>query len=160
MKHHNSNRKNRIKKTVYVKKCNLCNQEKLASLFNMDIKSPDNLQYNCKECASIKHKEWRKNNPSKVNAKAAFERALRKQSAPLWLTDVHKTEIEFLYDFAASIKGLHGKEYDVDHIHPINGDGFNGLHVPWNMQVISASENRSKGNKIPSEEFDIFWKDK
>ena len=43
---------------------------------------------------------------------------------------------------------LAGVEYQVDHIHPINGVEFTGLHVPWNLQVITKSENLSKGNKL------------
>jgi hypothetical protein len=39
----------------------------------------------------------------------------------------------------------------------IMGQRKRGLHVPWNLTIITAFENLSKGNKFPVEYQNLAW---
>lgn len=93
-------------------------------------------------------REYRQANPDKNAAKAAKARADRAQATPPWLTKEHIKEIQSFYSTAKALEQAFGGKYDVDHIHPIKGDTCCGLHVPWNLQVLPAGANRSKGNRL------------
>lgn len=95
-------------------------------------------------------KEWRKNNLGKCAAHTAKRRAIILQATPPWLTKDHLAEIEEFYVLAQELAWLNQDVgvFHVDHIVPLQGENVSGLHVPWNLQLLSASENLSKGNKL------------
>jgi 5-methylcytosine-specific restriction endonuclease McrA len=53
--------------------------------------------------------------------------------------------IKYKYEDAARLSQETGIPHHVDHIWPI---ARGGPHLPWNMQILTASENQSKGAKL------------
>jgi hypothetical protein len=92
--------------------------------------------------------EYKRTNKDKINALTAKRRAHKLNATPLWLTKRDFEQIAELYTCAQMFRLYTGQEYHVDHIVPLQGKNVCGLHVPWNLQVIPASENLSKGNKL------------
>ena len=79
---------------------------------------------------------WSKNNPGKRRNRQRIREA--GLAVPPW---VDMKRIEFIYNTAAAL------DLTVDHIHPLRHPRLCGLHVPWNLQIISFEENARKGNR-------------
>ena len=88
-------------------------------------------------------KAYRKKNPSRTAAIQAAYRASKRSQTPE-LTDEEKLQIIEIYKEAVALRKTTGDDYHVDHIIPISKGG---LHHPLNLQIITAFENLSKGNK-------------
>ena len=95
--------------------------------------------------ANANKTRWRVANPGKVRAASARRNADRVRATPAWLSAIQLAQIEEFYEIAAALNTQTGVVHHVDHIHPLRGKTFNGLHVPWNLQVLTADENRRKG---------------
>jgi len=80
--------------------------------------------------------------------RSAAKRARRKKAMPPWLTKDQHREIRKFYAMAAMMHDENGKVFHVDHIVPLNGESVSGLHVPWNLQILSPKENMKKYNKF------------
>lgn len=108
-----------------------------------------------KSKVSIRHAAWREENkeytaqywkeydskhPEKRKAKCRKYQASKKNALPAWLTEDQLFEMELIYKNCPV-------GYEVDHIVPIQGKNVRGLHVPWNLQYLTISENRRKHNK-------------
>jgi hypothetical protein len=85
--------------------------------------------------------------PEKRTARNAAHRANKLQRTPPWLTAEHRADIRRIYRASADLTATTGECYQVDHIVPLRGEKVSGLHVPWNLQVLIASENLAKSNK-------------
>ena len=93
-------------------------------------------------------RQWSKANPSKINEYSANRRATRLNATPAWLTDKQQAEMAAIYKEAMAMEKQTGILHHVDHIVPLKGKNVSGLHVPWNLQILTATENMSKGNRL------------
>jgi hypothetical protein len=92
-------------------------------------------------------KKHYENNKPMYNAKSAKRRAAKLNRMLKWGKEKLKPEIEIWYTRAKLATIFMGEEYAVDHIVPLQGKTVSGLHVPWNLQLLTKSENSTKGNK-------------
>ena len=97
-------------------------------------------------------KEWKKINKDRVSVYS-----LRANSRRLVNIEKsrHFVDNEFFELFTFEIEDkrkkleeLTGVRWDVDHIVPLKGTTVNGLHVPWNMQLLPKTQNIKKGNRV------------
>lgn len=92
--------------------------------------------------------EYQKNNRSRFTANSNMRYAGKLKATPPWLTKDHKAFMQVTYAMAEKMSAEFGYKFHVDHIHPLRGQDVCGLHVPWNLQVIPAFDNQSKGNRL------------
>lgn len=90
---------------------------------------------------------WQKRNKGAVNANTRKRQAALLKRTPLWLTEFDFLKMKCLYQLAVMRTAESGEEWHVDHIIPLQGENVSGLHVPWNLQVIPATENLRKNNR-------------
>ncbi len=162
---------------IGMKTCSRCKIEKELSGFKPDTRYSQGVTGVCKECykaynrANKSSQKWVtknqsrvkeikdryvKNNPEAVKkSKLKWEAANGKKklagvrryqasklnATPPWLTKEQLKEMTLFY-----VNCPEGHE--VDHIIPIRGENVCGLHVPWNLQYLTISENRKKSNKV------------
>ena len=91
---------------------------------------------------------WKENNKVQVLADNKVRRRKHRQATPPWLTRKQKSEIRQLYQMAITMTQTTGEQYVVDHIVPLRSHEVCGLHVPWNLRVITQEENLKKSNKL------------
>lgn len=101
------------------------------------------------ERSKVNSRLHNKKYPWKALARTRAYQAAKEKRA-ISLSDSHKSDILHIYQQSALLRHL-GYDYQVDHVVPLRGKTVSGLHVPWNLQVIPASQNMSKGNKISHE---------
>jgi 5-methylcytosine-specific restriction endonuclease McrA len=94
------------------------------------------------------NKKWRENNPHLNAAKAGRYRSSKLKATPPWLDEELNWMIDEIYQLSCLRTEMTGVGHHVDHIVPLQGEAVKGLHVPWNLQVITATDNLKKRNSL------------
>lgn len=97
-----------------------------------------------RELSRASAKAWKQSNRGKARAHEAAREAAKIRATPLW---ADKKKIEQFYIEAARLTKETGILHHVDHIFPLNSKFVCGLHCEANLQVLTAFDNISKGNR-------------
>lgn len=102
-----------------------------------------------KESSALRIKKWveenREREKVRIYAKTARRRVKRISATVPWANEFFMREA---YDLAKRRTAATGFKWEVDHEYPLQHPDFCGLHVDYNLQVIPASVNRAKGNRV------------
>lgn len=91
-----------------------------------------------------KSRRWNIENKEAFAAREAARRSIQKSATPAW---ADWGAIEAFYVDASRLTEATGVLHHVDHIVPLKSKIVCGLHVPWNLRVVTAFENQSKNNR-------------
>lgn len=109
-------------------------------------KEANNWQRKNPEKVKKLQRNWEEMNRERRNAINAKRRSNKLKRTPPWLTEQQIAEISCFYSKAKLLEAQTGIKHHVDHIVPLQGENVSGLHVPWNLQILTQSDNCSKGN--------------
>ena len=93
-------------------------------------------------------REYAKKNRARIRAGIARRRAARKQRTPSWFSEFDTLVIAEAYLLAEARSKITGVEFHVDHMIPLQGETASGLHCAYNLQVMPAFMNMTKGNRM------------
>lgn len=147
-KTYNKNNKKKVAKRT--KKYRIANATKLSEY---------NKKYRLEKGQRIKErkKQYRQCNKGRIASANAARRAIKLKAKPPWLTPKQQKQIDAMFTLRDRLKKETGVPYHVDHIVPLIAKKLMGgkyvhvacgLHVPWNLQVVPAKQNLSKGPKL------------
>ena len=92
--------------------------------------------------------KYKQANPELYKALTSVRKRRHRAATPKWITKEEKLAMRQLYLEAQRLTKLTGERYVVDHIVPLINDSVCGLHVPWNLRIMTQEENLKKSNKL------------
>jgi 5-methylcytosine-specific restriction endonuclease McrA len=92
--------------------------------------------------------EYKDRNVDVVRADTSVRKRRHREATPAWITKQERIQMRALYVQARKLTEITGEQYVVDHIVPLRGETVCGMHVPWNLRVITQEENLQKSNKL------------
>ena len=95
---------------------------------------------------------WKETHKVQIRADTKARRRKHRDATPLWLTRKQKSELRQLYQIAITMTQTTGEQYVVDHIYPLRSEVVCGLHVPWNLRIITQQQNLQKSNAVLGDE--------
>lgn len=147
-----------------LKECQECGRMLSYTSYHKDASNSRGITYICKDCrVSINASNYKKESckeshkrsylkhRSDIKARNALYRSQRELRKPPW-----SNELELAVIYKNCPEGM-----QVDHIIPLKGDLVSGLHVPDNLQYLSAEDNIRKSNSFDIEKFnnnEIWYK--
>lgn len=149
--------KDKSKKSGYSSCCLECSKKASQVRRDIDPKRSREITKNYRTRNSDKEKarytRYNKENPEVRAHHSAKRRAETLDATPVWLTKEQHDDIKAMYALAKKFERLCNTCYHVDHIVPLAGKDVCGLHVPWNLQLLPAKINMTKGNRYNGETF-------
>lgn len=99
-----------------------------------------------REAAKMRGHRWRQANKPRLVVKTRARQAKVARATPAW---ADLDAILALYELAAQMTKETGIRHEVDHYFPLVSEVVCGLHVHFNLRIITGAENRSKANRMP-----------
>lgn len=101
-----------------------------------------------KVVSAARKRKWRQLHKGEHCAEVMRRYAAKLHRTPKWLSKEQQYKIKQFYVAAAKLTRETGIKHEVDHVMPLQGKILSGLHVPWNLQILTKSENARKNNKV------------
>jgi hypothetical protein len=136
IKEYNSSKEVKEYRKLYNKKPERIEKVRIYKLLNADKIKEQSRIYRLKNKHKIK--QYQLNNLHLNRAAYAKRKAAKLKATPKF---ANLNKIKEIYKNCP-------KGYHVDHIVPLQGKVVCGLHVEWNLQYLTPSENSSKSNKL------------